>query len=91
MGNQKKIYDSPQDAIKDLTTIGGSAIINKTLNKKVKEKIKKKAEKWVAAVPGGKKLLTAAERMKEKGFYIDIDPFKKKIEAGWKFTFGGKD
>ena len=29
MGNQKKLYDNPKDAAKDLLTIGGAAIINK--------------------------------------------------------------
>ena len=96
MGNQKKLYDSPKDAVKDLTVIGGAAIINKSLNKpkekiKLKEKIKEKVGEWVTVVPGGEKLLTAAERMKEKGFYMDIDPLKKKLETGWKFTFGGRN
>ena len=91
MGNQKKLYDKPKDAVKDLVTIGGAAIVNKTLNKKVKEKIKEKVGEWVTVVPGGEKLLTTAEKLKEKGFYLEIDPLKKKLEAGWKFKFGGKD
>ena len=43
MGNQKKVYDNPKDAARDLFTIGGAAIINKTLQtpiKKGKEKAK---------------------------------------------------
>ena len=31
MSNQKKEYDNPQDAAKDLLTIGGAAILNKAI------------------------------------------------------------
>ena len=37
MGNQKKVYDNPKDAAKDLLTVGGAAIINKTLQTPIKK------------------------------------------------------
>jgi hypothetical protein len=88
MGNQKKIYDNPKDAARDLLTIGGAAIINKTLQTPIK-KGKEKAAKWVEAIPGGGQILEAGKKLKKKGFYAEIDPFGKKVEFGWKKKFGG--
>ena len=88
MGNQKKIYDNPKDAARDLLTIGGVAIINKTLQTPIK-KGKEKAAKWVEAIPGGGQILEAGKKLKGKGFYAEIDPFGKKVEFGWKKKFGG--
>ena len=88
MGNQKKLYDNPKDAAKDLLTIGGASIINKTLQTPIK-KGKEKAAKWVEMVPGGGQILEAGKKLKEKGFYAEIDPFRKKVEFGWKKKFGG--
>ena len=86
MGNQKKLYDNPKDATKDLFSIGGAAIINKTL-----QKGKDKAAKWVEVIPGGGQVLETAKKLKDKGFYAEIDPFEKKAMFGWKKTLGGKD
>ena len=90
MGNQKKIYDNPKDAAKDLLTIGGVAIINKTLQTPIK-KGKEKAAKWVEMAPGGGQILETAKKLKKKGFYAEIDPFEKKVGFGWKKKFGGKN
>jgi hypothetical protein len=88
MGNQKKLYDNPKDAAKDLFTIGGAAIINKTLQTPIK-KGKEKAGKWVEIAPGGSQILETAGKLKEKGFYAEIDPFEKKVGFGWKKKLGG--
>ena len=88
MGNQKKLYDNPKDAARDLLTIGGAAIINKTLQTPIK-KGKEKAAKWVEMVPGGGQILEAGKKLKKKGFYAKRDPFEKKVEFGWKKKFGG--
>ena len=88
MGNQKKVYDNPKDAAKDLFTIGGAAIINKTLQTPIK-KGKEKAAKWVEMAPGGGQVLETAKKLKEKGFYAEVDPFKKSAAIGWKKKFGG--
>jgi len=88
MGNQKKVYDNPKDAARDLFTIGGAAIINKTLQTPIK-KGKEKAAKWVEMAPGGGQILEAAKKLKKKGFYAEVDPFKKKVGFGWKKEFGG--
>jgi len=88
MGNQKKVYDNPKDAAKDLLTVGGAAIINKTLQTPIK-KGKEKAAKWVEMAPGGSQILETAGKLKDKGFYAEIDPFKQKAEFGWKKKFGG--
>ena len=90
MGSQKKVYDNPKDAAKDLLTIGGAAIINKTLQTPIK-KGKEKAGKWVEMAPGGGQVLETAKKLKEKGFYAEIDPFEKKVGFGWKIGLGGKD
>ena len=90
MGNQKKVYDNPKNAAKDLFTIGGAGIINKTLQTSIK-KGKKKAAEWVEVVPGGGQILEFGKKLKEKGFYAKIDPFKKNAMIGWKKDFGGKD
>ena len=90
MGNQKKVYDNPQDAAKDLLTIGGAAIINKTLQTPIK-KGKEQAAKWVEIMPGGGQVLETAKKLKDKGFYAEIDPFEKKVGFGWKIGLGGKD
>ena len=90
MGNQKKLYDNPKDAAKDLFTIGGAAIINKTLQTPIK-KGKEKAKKWVEMAPGGGQILETAKKLKEKGFYAEVDPFEKTIGFGWKKKLGGKD
>ena len=90
MGNQKKIYDNPKDAAKDLLTIGGVAIINNTLQTPIK-KGKEKAAKWVEMVPGGGQILEAGKKLKKKGFYAEVDPFEKKVGFGWKIGLGGKD
>ena len=83
MGNQKKVYDNPQDAAKDLLTIGGAAIINKTLQTPIK-KGKEQAAKWVEIMPGGGQVLETAKKLKDKGFYAEIDPLKQKMGFGWK-------
>ena len=88
MGNQKKLYDNPKDAARDLLTIGGVAIINKTLQTPIK-KGKEKAAKWVEMVPGGGQILEAGKKLKKKGFYAEVDPFKGKAEFGWKKKLGG--
>jgi hypothetical protein len=88
MGNQKKVYDNPKDAARDLFTIGGAAIINKTLQTPIK-KGKEKAAKWVEMAPGGSQILETAGKLKDKGFYAEIDPFEKKVGFGWKKKFGG--
>ena len=88
MGNQKKVYDNPKDAARDLFTIGGAAIINKTLQTPIK-KGKEKAAKWVEMAPGGSQILETAGKLKDKGFYAEIDPFEKKVGFGWKKEFGG--
>ena len=88
MGNQKKVYDNPKDAAKDLLTIGGAAIINKTLQTPIK-KGKEKAAKWVEVVPGGGQVLETAKKLKDKGFYAEIDPLAKKAMFGWKKKLGG--
>ena len=48
MGNQRKVYDDPKEATKDLFEIKGKGIIDKTL-----QSGKDTAAKWVEAVPGG--------------------------------------
>ena len=88
MGNQKKVYDNPKDAARDLLTIGGAAIINKTLQTPIK-KGKEKVAKWVEMAPGGSQILETAGKLKDKGFYAEIDPFEKKVGFGWKKEFGG--
>ena len=88
MGNQKKVYDNPKDAAKDLLTIGGAAIINKTLQTPIK-KGKEKAGKWVEMAPGGGQVLETAKKLKEKGFYAEVDPFEKSATIGWKKKLGG--
>jgi len=88
MGNQKKLYDNPKDAARDLLTVGGAAIINKTLQTPIK-KGKEKAAKWVEMAPGGGQILETAKKLKKKGFYAEVDPFEKKVEFGWKKKFGG--
>ncbi len=52
MGNQKKVYDNPKDAAKDLLTIGGAAIINKTLQTPIKKGKEKAGNglKWLQVV-----------------------------------------
>ena len=90
MGNQKKVYDNPKDAARDLLTVGGTAIINKTLQTPIK-KGKEKAAKWVEMAPGGTQILETAGKLKDKGFYAEVDPFKKSAEIGWKIGLGGKD
>ena len=90
MGNQKKVYDNPKDAAKDLFTVGGAGIINKTLQTPIK-KGKEKAAKWVEVIPGGGQILETTKKLKEKGFYAKIDPFKKNAMIGWKKDFGGKN
>jgi|TARA_R110002020_G_scaffold28083_1_gene89785 hypothetical protein len=95
MSNQRKDYDNPKEAIKDLATIGGAAVIHKALKKPViAETLKKSGEKigqWVEATPGGTQVWKAGKKLKEKGFYAGVDPFKKEYEIGWKTTFGGKN
>jgi|TARA_R100001594_G_C3988330_1_gene251816 hypothetical protein len=95
MSNQRKEYDNPKDAITDLTTLGAAAIINKGLQKPiVKDTIKKaedKLESWVELAPGGTTILDTTKKLKEKGFYADVDPFKKKFEVGFKIGLGGKN
>ncbi len=88
MGNQKKLYDNPKDAAKDLFAIGGAAIINKSLQTPIK-KGKEKVAKWVEVVPGGGQVLETAKKLKDKGFYAEVDPFKGKAEFGWKKKLGG--
>jgi hypothetical protein len=88
MGSQKKVYDNPKDAAKDLLTIGGAAIINKTLQTPIK-KGKEKAGKWVEMAPGGGQVLETAKKLKEKGFYAEVDPFEKSATIGWKKKLGG--
>ena len=88
MGSQKKVYDNPKDAAKDLLTIGGAAIINKTLQTPIK-KGKEKAGKWVEMAPGGGQVLETAKKLKEKGFYTEVDPFEKSATIGWKKKLGG--
>tara|TARA_R100001530_G_scaffold115711_1_gene82690 strand:+ start:201 stop:455 length:255 start_codon:yes stop_codon:yes gene_type:complete len=84
MGNQKKLYDNPKDATKDLFSIGGAGIINKSL-----QAGKNKAAKWVEAIPGGGQILETAKKLKDKGFYAELDPLKKRAEFGWKKKLGG--
>tara|TARA_R100001244_G_C5129748_1_gene125489 strand:- start:51 stop:317 length:267 start_codon:yes stop_codon:yes gene_type:complete len=88
MGNQKKVYDNPKDAVKDLFTIGGAAIINKALQTPIEEGKKKVAE-WVEVIPGSEQVLKTAKKLKKKGFYTEIDPLKKRVELGWKKELGG--
>jgi hypothetical protein len=90
MGNQKKIYDNPKEATRDLLTIGGAAIINKTLQTPIK-KGKEKVAKWVEMAPGGGQILKTAKKLKKKGFYAEVDPFEKKVGFGWKIGLGGKN
>tara|TARA_R100000656_G_scaffold123523_1_gene100187 strand:+ start:619 stop:873 length:255 start_codon:yes stop_codon:yes gene_type:complete len=84
MGNQRKVYDDPKEATKDLFEIKGKGIIDKTL-----QSGKDTAAKWVEAVPGGGQVLETAKKLKEKGFYAKISPLKEKIEAGFKIKLGG--
>jgi len=95
VSNQRKDYTDPKEAIKDLATIGGAAVIHKTLKKPVIAETLKKSEKkigeWVKATPGGTQIWETGKKLKDKGFYADIDPFKKKIKVGWKVKFGGKN
>ena len=86
MGNQKKLYDNPKDATKDLFSIGGAGIINKSL-----QAGKDTAAKWVTAVPGGGQILETAKKLKDKGFYAEIDPLEKKAMFGWKKKLGGQN
>ena len=90
MGNQKKTYDNPKDAARDLLTIGGAAIINKSLKTPIK-KGKEEAAKWIEIVPGGSQILETVKKLKKKGFYAEVDPFEKKVGFGWKIGLGGKD
>ena len=90
MGSQKKTYDNPKDATRDLLTIGGAAIINKTLQTPIK-KGKEKVAKWVEMAPGGGQILETAKKLKKNGFYADVNPFEKKMGFGWKIGLGGKD
>ncbi len=88
MGSQKKVYDNPKDAAKDLLTIGGAAIINKTLQTPIK-KGKEKAAEWIEVTPGGGQVLETAKKLKEKGFYAEINPLDKTARIGWKKKLGG--
>ena len=88
MGNQKKVYDNPKDAARDLLTIGGAAIINKTLQTPIK-KGKEKAAEWIEVTPGGGQVLETAKKLKEKGFYAEINPLDKTAQIGWKKKLGG--
>ena len=90
MGSQKKTYDNPKDATRDLLTIGGAAIINKTLQTPIK-KGKEKVAKWVEMAPGGGQILETAKKLKKKVFYAEVNPFEKKMGFGWKIGLGGKD
>tara|TARA_R110002020_G_scaffold267795_1_gene482955 strand:- start:171 stop:458 length:288 start_codon:yes stop_codon:yes gene_type:complete len=95
MSNQRKEYDNPKDAIKDLGTLGAAAVVNKALQKPIVTETMKKAgdklEGWVEMAPGGTALLKTGKKLKEKGVYVDVDPFKKKFEIGMKIGLGGKD
>ena len=86
MGKQKKFYDNPKDATRDLFSIGGIGIVNKAL-----QTGKDKAEKWIEVVPGGSQVLQASQKLKAKGFFADIDPLEQKAMFGWKKKLGGKD
>ena len=88
MGNQKKVYDNPKDAARDLLTIGGAAIINKTLQTPIK-KGKEKAAEWVEVAPGGGQVLETAKKLKEKGFYAEVNPLEQKVGLGWRKKLGG--
>ena len=95
MSNFKKDYDDPKEAIKDLATIGGAAVVGKVLKKPVVaetlKKSKQKMKGWIEVAPGGTQIWEAGKKLKEKGFYADVDPFDKKIKLGWKTKLGGKN
>jgi|TARA_R100001594_G_scaffold72663_1_gene107268 hypothetical protein len=81
MSNQKKEYDNPQDAAKDLLTIGGAAILNKATSG-VQKKVKKKAGEWMEVTPGVSQVFKKAKDLKKKGWSGSISP----DEGGIKFT-----
>ena len=78
MSKYKKEYTNPEDAARDLLTIGGAAMINKAT-----EGIQKKAGEWVEATPGVSQVFQKAKDLKKKGFSASIDP-KGKLTIGFK-------
>ena len=78
MSKYKKEYTNPEDAARDLLTIGGAAMINKATGG-----IQKKAGEWVEATPGISQIFKKAKDLKEKGWSASIDP-KGKITIGFK-------
>ena len=80
MSKFKKEYTNPQDAAKDLFTIGGAAMINKAT-----QGIQKKAGEWVEATPGVSQVFKKAKDLKKKGWSASIDP-----KGGFKIGFKKK-
>tara|TARA_R100001594_G_C4023039_1_gene259600 strand:- start:24 stop:269 length:246 start_codon:yes stop_codon:yes gene_type:complete len=78
MAKFKKEYSNPQDAAKDLLTIGGAAIVNKTTSG-----IQNKTGEWIEATPGVSQVFKKAKDLKDKGWSASIDP-KGKFTIGFK-------
>tara|TARA_R100001443_G_scaffold110208_1_gene122001 strand:- start:5 stop:250 length:246 start_codon:yes stop_codon:yes gene_type:complete len=74
----KKEYTNPEDAARDLLTIGGAAMINKAT-----EGIQQKAGEWLEVTPGVSQVFKKAKDLKEKGFSAGIDS-KGKLTIGFK-------
>ena len=82
MSKFKKEYTNPEDAARDLLTIGGAAIINKATSG-IQNKAKAKAGEWVEATPGVGQVFKKAKDLKKKGFSLDVNP-KGQITIGFK-------
>ena len=78
MSKYKKEYTNPEDAAKDLLTIGGAAMINKAT-----EGIQQKAGEWLEVTPGVSQVFKKAKDLKKKGFSASIDP-KGELTIGFK-------
>ena len=78
MSKFKKEYTNPEDAAKDLLTVGGAAIINKAT-----QGIQNKVGEWVEVTPGVSQVFEKAKDLKKKGFSASIDP-KGKFTIGFK-------
>ncbi len=39
--------------------------------------------------PGGGQVLETAGKLKDKGFYAEVDPLQQKVGFGWKKKLGG--
>ena len=83
MSKFKKEYTNPQDAAKDLLTIGGAAILNKATSG-IQNKAKKKAGEWVEVVPGASQVFKKAKDLKKKGWSASVSPDKDGIKFNLK-------